>query len=196
MSNLSQDAMQQLFSDARTHSHWQPRSIEDSLLQALYEQAKWGPTSMNCQPMRLVFVKSPEAKEKLKQALAPGNVDKTMNAPVTVIVATDMTFYEGMPRLFPANANARDMFANNTALAEATALRNATLQGGYLILAARALGLDCGPMSGFNTDLVNDLFFAGTTIKANFLVNLGYGLSDKVYPRGPRYDFDEACTIT
>jgi 3-hydroxypropanoate dehydrogenase len=145
--------------------------------------------------MRLVFVKSAAAKEKLKPALAAGNLAKTMAAPTTIIVATDHSFYDRIPRLFPANVGARDMFANNENLAATTAFRNATLQGGYLILAIRALGLDAGPMSGFDNAKVDEAFFAGTNVKSNFLVNIGYGDASKVFPRGPRPDFTEDCRI-
>lgn len=191
---LDEQALGQLFSAARTHNVWLDRPVEDALLQRLYDLLKWGPTSANCCPARFVFVKSPEAKALLKPCLAPGNVDKTMAAPVTAIVAYDLDFYEQLPRLFP-QADARSWYAGNEALIRETALRNGSLQGAYLILAARALGLDCGPMSGFDAEALNKAFFADSRWRANFLVNLGYGDVDKLYPRNPRFDFLEACCI-
>ena len=185
----------QLFDEARTHSHWQARAIEPHLLQQLYELTKWGPTSMNAQPARFVFVQSAEAKERLRPTLMAGNVDKTMSAPLTVIVAHDPAFYERLPEMFPAAAGARDMFAGNPALATETAFRNGTLQGGYLILAARALGLDVGPMSGFDNAAVDAEFFADSGYRSNFLINIGYGDKQKVFPRGPRLSFEEAVQI-
>ncbi|MDR6379292.1 3-hydroxypropanoate dehydrogenase [Paraburkholderia caledonica] len=153
-----------------------------------------GPTSANCSPGRFVFVKSPAVKEKLRPALSPGNVDKTMAAPVTVIVGMDMAFYEHLPKLFP-HADARSWFAGNDKAIADTAFRNSTLQGGYLILAARALGLDAGPMSGFDATQVDETFFVGTTIRSNFLINLGYGDASKLFPRSPRLSFADAARI-
>jgi 3-hydroxypropanoate dehydrogenase len=153
------------------------------------------PTSMNCSPARIVFVKSKAAKEKLNPALMEGNRAKTMAAPVTAIIGYDTRFYENMSKLYPSNPKARGMFESNSALSDITAFRNGTLQGAYLILAARALGLDCGPMSGFDNAAVDQLFFAGTGVKSNFLCNLGYGDAKGVYPRNPRFEFDEACSI-
>lgn len=187
-------ALDQLFRSARTHNAWQQKDVPDALLHQLYELLKWGPTSANASPARFVFVKSPEAKAKLKEALAPGNVDKTMSAPVTVIVAQDLAFHDKLPQLFP-HADARSWFAGNDALIESTAFRNASLQGAYLILAARALGLDTGAMSGFDAGKLDAAFFAGTTIKSNFLVNLGYGDPAGLFPRSPRLGFDEAARI-
>lgn len=187
-------ALEQSFLNARTFSKFTSQPVSDALLQQLYDLAKWGPTSMNCQPARLVFVRSPEAKAKLKLALAPGNADKTMAAPVTVIVAMDSRFYDHLPEQFPV-MDAKPMFENNAALAEATAFRNSSLQGAYLILAARQLGLDCGPMSGFDATKVNEQFFPDGRFKANFLVNLGYGEAGTPYPRGPRLSFETACSI-
>ena len=155
---------------------------------------KWGPTSANSSPARIVFVKSKEAKEKLLPCMAEGNVEKTKAAPVTAIVAQDMEFYEKLPKLFPF-ADARAWFAGNKPLIESTAFRNSSLQGAYLIIAARSLGLDCGPMSGFDNAKVDAAFFQGTTWKSNFVCNLGYGDSSKLYPRAPRLDFNEACKI-
>lgn len=192
---LSDAALDQLFRTARTFNKFQDRAVDDATLEKLYELYKWGPTAMNCQPGRVVFVRSAAAKEKLKPALMGGNVEKTMHAPVTAIVAIDSVFYEQLPTQFPANPKARDMFAGNAAMAESTGFRSSTLQGAYLILAARALGLDAGPMSGFNADAVNTAFFAGTTWKANFLINLGYGDPSGNYPRGPRLPFGDVARI-
>ena len=191
---LDQPALDQLFRSARTHNAWQPKDVPDALLHALYDLLKWGPTSANSSPARFVFVKSPDAKAKLKTALSPGNYDKTMSAPVTVIVAQDMAFYDKLPQLFP-HADARSWFAGNDALIASTAFRNATLQGAYLIMAARALGLDTGAMSGFDNAKLDDAFFAGTTVKSNFLVNLGYGDAAALFPRSPRLAFDEVARI-
>ena len=192
---LDDRALRQLFTDARTVGTFTDRPVDDATLRAIHDLAKWAPTAFNCQPARLVFVRSPEAKAKLKPALAEGNVDKTMAAPVTIIVGTDYRFYERLPQLFPAYPAARDIFANNAQAAETAAFRNGSLQGAYVILAARALGLDCGPMSGFDNDKVDAAFFAGTAVKSNFLINIGYGDLSKVYPRGPRPDFADDCRI-
>jgi 3-hydroxypropanoate dehydrogenase len=191
---LSDDALDQLFRHARTHNGWQPKPIDESLLKQLVELTLLGPTSANCSPARFVFVKSPEAKEKLRPALSAGNLEKTMAAPATVIVATDMAFYEHLPKLFP-HVDARSWFIGNDKLIADTAFRNATLQGGYLIMAARALGLDTGPMSGFDQAKVDAAFFADTSIKSNFLINLGYGDPSKLFARSPRFTFDEAASI-
>jgi 3-hydroxypropanoate dehydrogenase len=192
---IPQEAVRQLFTEARTHSAWLPKKVDDNTLRALYDLMKWGPTSANTSPARILFVKSEKAKEQLISCMAPGNVDKTKTAPVTAIVAWDERFYEHVPRLFPHAPQMKDMFASNKAMAEATAFRNASLQGGYLILAARAVGLDCGPMSGFDNAKVDEMFFKGTTWKSNFLCNLGYGDASQLHPRGPRLSFDEACKI-
>ena len=191
---LSESALAQLFGEARTHNVWLDQPVSDELLQAVYGQMKWAPTSANCSPARLVFVKSAEAKQKLKPALSDGNRDKTMAAPVTVIVAADFAFYEKLPELFP-HADARSWFVGNPALIESTAKRNSVLQGAYFILAARALGLDCGPMSGFDNAAVDKAFFAGTEVKSDFLINLGYGDASKLFPRSPRLAFADACSI-
>jgi len=192
---VSQAALDQLFLEAHTLNAWQDQPVADELLQRLYATLRMAPTSMNCSPARLVFVKSPAAKAKLDGALMEGNRAKSMAAPVTAIIAYDTRFFEQLPTLFPPNPKARDMFAANPALAESTAFRNGTLQGAYLILAARALGLDCGPMSGFDNAKVDELFFAGTNYRSNFLCNLGYGDSKGIYPRAPRLSFDQACRI-
>lgn len=191
---LADPALDQLFRAARTHNAWQDVPVTDAQLHQVYELLKWGPTSANGSPARFVFVRSPEAKAKLAPALSDGNRDKTLAAPVTVIVATDYEFYEKLPQLFP-HADARSWFAGNQPLIEATAERNGSLQGAYLILAARAAGLDAGPMSGFDNALLDDAFFAGTKIKSNFLVNLGVGDVAGLFPRSPRLSFDEACRI-
>lgn len=191
---LDNTALDQLFDKARTHNKWQPREVPDELLKKIVEHMKWGPTSANCSPARIVFVKSQEAKARLKPHLSPGNVEKTMAAPATAILAYDLKFYEYLPRLYPP-ADAKSWFAGKKAHADITAFRNGTLQGGYFILAARALGLDCGPMSGFDNAGVDAEFFAGTEIKSNFLCNLAYGDPAGVYPRSPRFDFDEMARI-
>ena len=184
-----------LFRSARTHSAWLDKPVEDSLLKQVYDLAKMGPTSANMCPMRITFVRSKEAKEKLKPALDPGNVDKTMKAPVTAIIGMDIHFYEKLPQLFP-HADAKSWFKDLPEnVLEYTALRNGSLQGAYFMLAARALGLDCGPMSGFDNAKVDAAFFAGTTIKSNFLCNLGHGDASKLHPRSPRLRFQEACQV-
>lgn len=191
---LDDRALDQLFRAARTQNAWQDRPVPDARLEELYGLLKFAPTSANCSPARFAFVRTAEGKAKLKQALSPGNIEKTMTAPVTVIVAHDVEFYEKLPFLFP-HADARSWFAGNPAFAETTAIRNGTLQGAYLILAARAVGLDAGPMSGFDNSRLDELFFAGTSWKSNFLVNLGYGDPAGVFPRSPRLAFDEACRL-
>jgi 3-hydroxypropanoate dehydrogenase len=192
---LSEASLDQLFRSARTFNAWLPKDVSDEQLQQLYALAKFGPTSANSSPMRGVFVKSAAAKAKLEPFLSDGNRAKTMEAPVTAIVATDHEFYEQLPKLFP-HADARSWFVGNQPLIDTTAFRNATLQGAYLLLAARAIGLDCGPMSGFDNAGVDAAFFAGTAIKSNFLISIGYGdASRNLFARSPRLAFDEACTI-
>jgi len=195
MSRVDEQALNTLFHEARTHIAWLDEPVSDDTLRELYDLLKWGPTSANCSPARIEFLRSKEAKERLRPALAPGNVDKTMAAPVTAIVAYDLRFYENLPRLFPNMPGFKDMFEKDATLAQTTAFRNGSLQGGYFILAARAVGLDCGPMSGFDTNKVDEEFFKGTGVKSNFLCNLGHGDKSKVYPRNPRLSFDEACRI-
>jgi 3-hydroxypropanoate dehydrogenase len=194
MSNVvSNDRLDLIFRKARTHNAWLDKPVEDALLRQVYDLAKMGPTSANMCPMRIVFVKSREAKERLKPALDPANVDKTMKAPVTAVIGMDVHFYEALPKLFP-HADAKAWFKDlPDNVLEYIALRNSSLQGAYFMLAARALGLDCGPMSGFNNAKVDEAFFAGTAVKSNFLCNLGYGDPSKLYPRSPRLGFDEAC---
>ena len=183
-----------IFEDARTHTAWQERPVMDELLRRVYDVAKMGPTSSNCCPMRVVFVKSAEAKARLKPCLSEGNVEKTMKAPATAIVAYDAQFYELLPKLFP-HRDVRTGFANNAELARTTAFRNGSLQGAYLMITARALGLDCGPMSGFDNATLDAEFFPDGRWKSNFLCNLGYGDPSKLRPRNPRPTFDEACRI-
>lgn len=191
---LNQKAQAQLFTEARTHNAWQDRSVSDELLHQLYDLLKWAPTSANAAPARFIFVKSAEAKAKLLPSLSEGNIEKTMSAPVTVIVAHDLEFYEQLPALFP-QADAKSWFAGNEAAITSTVQRNGSLQGAYLIMAARALGLDCGPMSGFDQAKVDEAFFAGSQWRSNFLINLGYGDTAQLYPRNPRLDFAQACRI-
>jgi 3-hydroxypropanoate dehydrogenase len=192
---LSETALDQLFRTARTYNAFLPKEVSDEQLHRIYELTKFGPTSANSSPMRVVFIKSKEAKEKLSPFMSEGNRAKTLAAPVSAIVGTDHEFYEKLPQLFP-HADARSWFVGNQPAIDVTAFRNASLQGAYLILAARAVGLDCGPMSGFDADGVNAAFFAGTAVKANFIVNIGYGdASRDLFPRSPRLTFDEACKI-
>lgn len=193
-SALDRSALDTLFLEARTHNAWQPREVSDDLLHRLVDILKMGPTSANCSPARLVFVKSKAAKEKLKPLLSPGNVEKTMSAPVCVIIGQDLDFYEQLPRLFPHD-DAKSWFAGQPEKIRDTAFRNSTLQGAYLILAARALGLDCGPLSGFDPDGVDKAFFAGSNIRSNFLCNLGYGDAKGLFPRSPRFSFDDMAKI-
>lgn len=191
---LNDTALATLFHDARTHNVWLDKPVSEQQLQQIYELMKWGPTSANCSPARIVFAKSAEAREKLATCMSPGNADKTRQAPVTAIIGMDMEFYEKLPQLFP-HADARTWFAGKQKSIETTAFRNSSLQGGYFIMAARSVGLDCGPMSGFDEDQVNAAFFAGTSVRVNFVCSLGYGDRSKLFPRSPRLRFDEACTI-
>ena len=191
---ITQDALDQLFTDARTHNVWQDKPVEADLLRAVWDLTKMGPTSANCSPARIVFVVSDEAKARLKPCLAEGNVTKTMSARVTAIIGSDQKFYDRLGELFP-HTDARPWFAGNDAMIESTAFRNSTLQGAYFMLAARALGLDCGPMSGFDNDAVDGEFFAGTSVKSNFLCSIGYGSGEDMFPRSPRLDFDDACSV-
>ena len=191
---VSTMSIQQLFTAARTHHAWQDRPVADGLLHEIYDLTKWGPTSANSSPMRIVFVKSKSAKEKLLPAVTGSNVEQVRAAPVTAIIAYDQKFYDQLPTLFPAY-DMRPMFASNPSMSEQTAFRNGSLQGAYFILAARALGLDTGPMSGFDNAKVDQIFFENTSWKSNFLCNIGYGDAAKLHPRGPRLSFDEACVI-
>lgn len=192
---LDDRALDVIFRNARTHNAWLPRPVSDETLRQVYDLMKWGPTSANCSPARLLFIRSPEAKKRLEPALSAGKRAKTMAAPATAIAAYDTMFYDLLPRLFPHDQTARGWFAGKPTVIETTAFRNGTLQGAYLIIAARALGLDCGPMSGFDNDKVDAEFFPGGTVKSNFLCNLGYGDPAGLFPRSPRLDFDEACRI-
>jgi 3-hydroxypropanoate dehydrogenase len=191
---VSDECLNQLFLEARTHWVWRPEPVPIELLKEAYNLARFGPTSANSSPARFVFLTTPEEKERLRPALSPGNVEKTMTAPVTVIVAWDTEFHEKLPQLFPAR-DMRSIFAGNAALLHETAFRNGTLQGAYLMIAARGLGLDCGPMSGFDQPKVNAEFFPDGKWKANFLCNIGYGDPSKLFPRNPRLSFDEACRV-
>jgi 3-hydroxypropanoate dehydrogenase len=191
---LADAALAQLFSEARTYRHFTPRPVPPERLHALYELLKWGPTSGNCLPGRFVFVVSAEAKARLMPVLEPGNVAKTMAAPATAIVAYDSRFYELLAKTNP-RSRARDRFASDPNAATETAFRNGSLQGAYLILAARALGLDCGPMSGFDNARLDAEFFPDGRWRSNFLVNLGYGDRASLHPREPRLSFDEACQV-
>lgn len=191
---IAPEALEQIYTGARTHNGWLDRDVPDSLLELAVDYAKWGPTSANCSPMRVVFVRSPEAKARLAPAMSDANRPKTMAAPATAIVAYDLDFPDTLPRLYPAT-DARSWFIGNETLIEETAFRNGSLQGAYLLLALRAVGLDCGPMSGFDRAKVDAEFFQGTRIKSNFLINIGYGDPAKLYPRGPRLDFEEIASI-
>ncbi|WP_432262389.1 malonic semialdehyde reductase [Cupriavidus sp. TMH.W2] len=205
---LSEDGMDLIFREARTHNAWLNQPVSDETLRQLYDLMKWGPTSANCSPARILFLRTPEAKQRLLPALAPGNAEKTMAAPVTAIIAYDVKFYELLPKLFP-HADARSWFADTPELALTTARRNSSLQGAYFMIAARSLGLDCGPMSGFDNAKVDHEFFPAdpkenafqlehfpdSHVKSNFLCNLGYGDPAKLFPRSPRLEFDEACKL-
>jgi len=201
---LQDEALDLIFREARTHNVWLDKPVPDDLLRQIYDLMKWGPTSANCSPARILFLRTPAAKQRLAPALSPTNLDKTMKAPVTAVIAYDQKFYDNLPRLFPHNQAARGWFANNAPLAETTAFRNGTLQGAYFIIAARSVGLDCGPMSGFDNAKVDSEFFPASASpsgppesqwKSNFLCNLGYGDASKLFPRSPRLDFDEACRL-
>src|SRR5580700_5977884 len=206
---VSNDCIDQIFREARTHNVWLPQPVSSELLRHAYELSALGPTSANTMPARYVFLTTVKAKERLRPALAPGNLEKTMTAPVTVIVAYDMRFYEQLPKLFPHSPGMKQRFESNPQLVEVTAQRNSTLQGAYLILAARGLGLDCGPMSGFDNAKVDEEFFAAGKpcfgcdqeffpeghVKSNFLCNLGYGEPSTLFPRLPRLPFNEACSL-
>ncbi|WP_108125811.1 malonic semialdehyde reductase [Saccharospirillum mangrovi] len=191
-SSIDSAALKQLFTEARTYSYWQDKPIADSVLKELYELTKFGPTSANCSPARFIFVRTPEGKERLKPAMSAGNMEKTMKAPVTVIAAYDNQFYEHLPTLFP-HTDARSWFTGNEAFAQQTALRNGSLQAAYLIMAARSLGLDAGPMSGFDAAKVKAEFLDGRDWTVNFLINLGYGQPEKLHDRLPRLSIDDVC---
>jgi 3-hydroxypropanoate dehydrogenase len=191
---LDQAVLATLFSDARSHNGWLDKPVSQSQLQQLYDLVKWAPTSANCEPARIVFVQSDDARAKLADCMAAGNADKVKAAPVTAIIGMDMAFLDKLPELFP-HADARSWFAGNQPLIEATAFRNSSMQGGYFILAARALGLDVGPMSGFDAEKLDAAFFAGTTVKVNFVCSIGHGDTSKLFDRSPRLSFEDACSV-
>jgi 3-hydroxypropanoate dehydrogenase len=207
--SLDNEALDKLFRKARSFSFWLDKPVSDETLRNLYEVMKWGPTSANGCPARILFLRTIEAKQKLVPALAPPNVEKTLSAPVTAIIGYDIRFYDALPRLMPHNPGFKDMFEKSPELAEITARRNSSLQGAYLILAARALGLDCGPMSGFDNAKVDEAFFGAgkevvecdqefiplTHVRSNFICNIGYGDRSRLYPRNPRLEFEEACAL-
>lgn len=193
-SPLSADALAQIFTEARTRNAWSDRPVSDHQIQAIYDLMKWGPTSANCSPARFKFIRTQEGKEKLRPFLMEGNVEKTMTAPCVVIIGNDLAFYEQLPRLFP-HTDAKSWFTGNDALVAETAMRNGTLQGAYLMIAARALGLDCGAMSGFDKAGVTEAFFGGSSVEANWLCNLGYGTDENLFARSPRLAFDEAAEL-
>ena len=184
----------QLFDNARSHNEFAAAAIPEATLRQLYDLLKWAPTSANCSPARFIFVATPEAKARLLPAMSPGNLEKTKQAPVSVIIGMDMAFYDKLPQLFP-HADAKSWFVGNEAMIAATAFRNSSMQGAYLIMAARSLGLDCGPMSGFDAAKVDAEFWAGSSVKTNFIVNLGHGDASKLFSRSPRLSFEEACQI-
>jgi 3-hydroxypropanoate dehydrogenase len=190
---LDQHALDTIFTQARTHRAWLDKPVTNGQLREIYELMKWCPTAANCQPARIAFIKSPEAKQRLAECVDKGNVEKVLTAPITAIVGMDMAFTRKLPQLFPV-ANAADWYKDDK-VREETAFRNSSLQGGYFILAARAVGLDCGPMSGFDADKVNEAFFVGTQVKANFICGLGYGDKEKLPERLPRLTFEAACAI-
>ncbi|GGY46640.1 malonic semialdehyde reductase [Parvularcula lutaonensis] len=191
---ISAEAQAQIFTEARTRNAWSDRKVTDEQVRQIYDLMKWGPTSANCQPARFLFLRTEEAKKKLEPFLMEGNREKTMAAPLVCIIGYDLAFYERLPELFP-HTDAKSWFEGNDDLIRETAFRNGTLQGAYLMIAARALGLDCGPMSGFDQDGVNEAFFAGTTVKANWICNIGYGTDENLFERSPRLPFDEAAEL-
>lgn len=197
MGRLTDADLDLIFRNARSQNGWQDKPVTDAQLREIYELLKFGPTSANSSPARILFLRTAAAKERLRPALSEANVPKVMNAPVAAIIGTDHMFYEHLPRLFAHNQTARSWFAGDDkkAIADSTAFRNATLQGAYFIIAARAVGLDCGPMSGFNNALVDSEFFAGTSVRSNFVCALGYGDPSKIFKRNERLSFDEACKL-
>ena len=191
---LDGSSLKLLFEGARTHNIWQERTVSDPILERLFDLMKMAPTSMNISPARLIFIKTKAGKERLKPALLAGNLEKTMTAPICAIIGHDLECWQQLPKLFPIK-DMTGLFRDNPDFAQSTAFRNGSMQGAYFIMAARALGLDCGPMSGFNNELVDKEFFANTKIKANFLCNLGYGVLEKLSDRAPRFSFDDVCQI-
>jgi 3-hydroxypropanoate dehydrogenase len=192
---ISDEALDTIFRDAHTHNKWSDKPVSNAMLMAVWDLMRWGPTSANIQPARIVFITTPQAKARLKPLLSEGNREKTMLAPAVAIIGYDLDFPEKLPQLFPNNPRMKDAFAGKPELTQTAAFRNGSLQGAYLIIAARALGLDCGPMSGFDNAGVDKEFFAGTAIKSNFICALGHGDPAGVFPRNPRLSFDEACKI-
>ena len=190
---VDQDTMRLILTEARTYYGWKERDVSEETLRELYDIAKMGPTSMNQQPMRIIFVRSQEAKDRLAPCLMPPNVPKMQAAPVTAIIAYDQNFWEELPKLFPPNPNASDIFRNNSTAAQINAFRNSTLQGAYVMIAARAVGLDVGAMSGFDNAKVDEEFLHGTSLKSNFLMNLGYADTTKIFRRLPRFEFEDVC---
>lgn len=193
MSVIEQKAVETLFTDARTHNVWKDEPVSEKILRELYQLMHFGPTSMNCQPTRVLFLQSDTAKQRLKPALMPGNQEKTMKAPVVAVLGYDTEFYEHLPRMFAHNKDAKSLFEGKTDFINTTAFRNGSIQGGYFIMAARAVGLDCGPMSGFNNAAVDEAFWPDGKVKSNFLCNLGYGDASALFPRNDRFAFDEVC---
>ena len=184
-----------ILTQGRSHNEWLKKDVTDSLLHQLYDIMKWGPTSANCSPARIVFIKTTEAKKRLIEHVIESNAEKTLSAPVTAIIAYDKKFYDHIPKLFPHNPDAKDWFSGSEEFAETTAFRNSSLQGAYFIVAARLLGLDCGPMSGFDNEGLDKEFFSNTAFKSNFICNIGYGDESKLFERSPRFDFDQICKI-
>ena len=184
-----------IFKKARTHNDWLDQDISNDILKEIYDLMKWGPTSANCSPARIIFVKSKVSKDRLLPFVIESNLEKTKSAPVTAIIGHDINFHDHLPKLFPHNLDAQNWFNHSIDIAEETAFRNGSMQGAYFIIAARALGLDCGPMSGFDKEGVDNEFFRGTNIKSNFLCNLGYGDKTKLFERSPRFKFNEICEI-
>ena len=184
-----------ILTQRRSHNEWLKKDVPDSLLHQLYDIMKWGPTSANCSPARIVFIKTTQAKKRLIEHVIESNAEKTLTAPVTAIIAYDKKFYDHIPKLFPHNPDAKDWFSGSEKFAETTAFRNSSLQGAYFIVAARLLGLDCGPMSGFDNEGLDKEFFSNTAFKSNFICNIGYGDESKLFERSPRFDFDQICKI-
>ena len=191
---LTQEQMNLLFGEARSMNGWQDKEVSDDMIKSIYELTKMGPTSTNCCPARFKFIKSEEQKQLLKEALLPNNIDKVMSAPVVAVIGYDLDFSDNMSKLFP-HMDIAPMYKGNAEFNQATAFRNSSLQGAYFMMVSRALGLDCGPMSGFNNDLVDQIFFKDTNIKSNFLCCIGYGDPSKIFKRLPRLNFDEVCEI-
>ena len=195
MSVSEKDIKKIIFSNARTYNDWQRKGVSNKILNELYDLMKFGPTSANCSPSRIIFVKSPEAKERLKPFIIESNLEKTMTAPVTAIIAFDIDFHKHLPKLFPHDLDAQNWFNYSQEVAYTNAFRNSSIQGGYFIIAARMLGLDCGPMSGFDQNGLDKEFFPNSSIKSNFLCNIGYGDPTNIFKRSPRFEFDEVCEI-